>query len=430
MLFGKKKTISQAFLTGVEQHTITFSAHVGGAHKKLSMIHLQQRDVQILKQMEPLVIQHLDALTDHFYDILIQDPALARIISEHSSLERLKKVIRPHLASLFSGVIDDAFIEKRLQDARIHYRIGLPTASYIGAFQSIYYFLSDLLVDVTTTTHELNECTNAVAKILNFEKQLVLEAYEHENNVGMEQQFTDGRRAIQQQVLQISQELYTATQTASDLLDQLLASQSTLTEQSDEGIQQAEATQTLSQTGQQQLQQLITKMTQVGHHLTEMEQIVEEVEDASNQIAGVVSIVQDIAEQTNLLALNSAIEAARAGEHGAGFAVVADEVRKLAEQTKQSILSIGGFVNESNTLTRALIASLDTIQTEVGEAGQASDTTHSQFTAVDEAMQQHVTLNATIHQHLQTQQQALEQIEDGMHAVVASAGQLREAVDE
>ncbi|BBF43737.1 methyl-accepting chemotaxis sensory transducer [Lachnospiraceae bacterium KM106-2] len=52
------------------------------------------------------------------------------------------------------------------------------------------------------------------------------------------------------------------------------------------------------------------------------------------QIAESLSGISQIAKQTNLLALNASIEASRAGEAGKGFAVVADEVKDLAEESR------------------------------------------------------------------------------------------------
>lgn len=76
--------------------------------------------------------------------------------------------------------------------------------------------------------------------------------------------------------------------------------------------------------------------------------ILKAIEDGKvvNDIKVMADTIASIAEQTNLLALNAAIEAARAGEYGKGFAVVADEVRKLAEQSEESVTSIGTTIEK------------------------------------------------------------------------------------
>lgn len=75
-------------------------------------------------------------------------------------------------------------------------------------------------------------------------------------------------------------------------------------------------------------------------------QTISGLNDKMSDIVKIIETIGNIAAQTNLLALNASIESARAGEAGKGFAVVADEIRKLADQSKNSVNSIGDIINE------------------------------------------------------------------------------------
>ena len=81
----------------------------------------------------------------------------------------------------------------------------------------------------------------------------------------------------------------------------------------------------------------------------------------AEKIGSIVEMIGQVASQTNLLALNATIEAARAGDAGRGFAVVASEVKALADQTAKSTSEITQLVDEIQAATKATVDSIRTI---------------------------------------------------------------------
>ncbi len=77
----------------------------------------------------------------------------------------------------------------------------------------------------------------------------------------------------------------------------------------------------------------------------------------SKEIFRVLDLITEIAQETHILSLNAAIEAASAGDRGRRFSVVADEVRRLAQQTRESVDSVRGLLEEfAGAIRSAVVA--------------------------------------------------------------------------
>ena len=145
---------------------------------QLQYIGITEEDLYFLSQQK----EHFEAITgivvDQLYDHINEQPELAHIINQNSNIERLKQTQRWYFMTMVDGKIDEEFIEKRLYIGKLHSRIGLTTNWYLGT----YMLYLDIAVQnlQRIVPDQWMKIVLSLSKMFNFDSQLVLEAYEHD----------------------------------------------------------------------------------------------------------------------------------------------------------------------------------------------------------------------------------------------------------
>lgn len=228
--------------------------------EKMKMIGLNERDLRIAKSFKEHIKEEIDVIVDDFYKKVLEVSGLKRIINENSSLERLGEKLRIHIIELFDGVIDDDFLLKRFKIAKIHYKIGLDPAWYMGSFPNLQNSIVDVIFDKIQNREEKKELIYAINKILSLEQQLVLEAYEEENHKKTKEHFELGRSEIKNVMREVSKDLVgLAKETQSSVVSfsENIKNVSSIT---DESNTQAEETKRLADEGKDMMNDLLKRM--------------------------------------------------------------------------------------------------------------------------------------------------------------------------
>lgn len=351
------------------------------------MLQMTEDDLKNLKLFQPYVEKHIHTIVESFYSSLELEPNLTKIIYDNSSVNKLKVTLQKHIQEMFSGIINDQFFETRQRIAKVHVRIGLQTKYYIGAFQNLFIQFLHIIESEIKQPQNQFDIIRAISKILNFEQQVVLEAFEM-----VEQQI---KHSVEEEKSRVSQSIVFATENLASISEQTNDSFQQLTNQSEEVTSYVKDAICISNEAKVQASEGKTQIQQQSQH---MQHIIESVEDIaeevqklmnnSKEMETIVSIVTNIANQTNLLSLNAAIEAARAGEAGKGFSVVASEVRKLSEQTKQSTENVALLLKNTTKQTEKLNYSMDRIQSAVSSGEESMLATEDRFTQILCAMEE------------------------------------------
>ncbi|MDF2608280.1 MAG: hemAT 1 [Bacillales bacterium] len=354
---------------------------------QVSLIDLRSIPKSITNLVSNMVEKNIDEVTDAFYSNLLQVDTLKNLIEKHTTVSSLRQTLKEHVLQMFAGTIDENYIETRKRIAHKHHIIKLMPKWYMGSFQTLQKLLFELVLKNIDNDKLRSEAFNCISVMINFEQQLVLEAYETEVKDAEEEAKLAREAKIKEQMKLISSELAGAAQTTNASIEELIASASLLNENVVETSDQYRKTKELAVEGHTSLKTLGDRMSSMNESMNRMQATVEQLKESSDQIKEIISIVQRIAEQTNLLSLNASIESARAGEHGRGFAVVANEVRKLSDETKHSVLQIIELVGKSTNLTSSVVTSIREVRVLVDGGVTESEKTVETYDTIMNSME-------------------------------------------
>ncbi|MFF5995641.1 globin-coupled sensor protein [Lysinibacillus sp. KU-BSD001] len=352
---------------------------LGAIQKQLNLINLTDEDFKTLMSFQSTIKQHVNEITNVFYDKILEVPELKQLIESRSSVSKLKAVVGEHTISMFNGRLNEEVIERKRHLARIHFKMGLDPKWYMGTFQQMQEIMVRILVEEPTVQVEALQIVTVVSKWINFEMQIVLEEYERENRRLIDAQYTVVKEELKGSISSISEDLARLTDETTNQMDNIQCSTTTLNQNITNNVETVKNVSARAVQGSSYMKQLEQQIAQMVTKMDDMTAVANELATSSQKIYDVLAIVQSIADQTNLLALNASIEAARAGEYGKGFAVVAQEVRKLAEQSKQSVAHIAELVNTTSRLSLHVSSSLKEVKTATAESQTVSYDAQAEF---------------------------------------------------
>ena len=315
--------------------------------KKIHYLQLTVEDIDSLKMLASTLDKYAQEIAQRHYDLLYEVADLKGIMDQYSQKERFIGTFVAYVKSIASFDGSAEYVELRKTIGYVHNRINLSPSWFIAAFTRIYEYMVPAILDKHSSKAAI--ILIALQKVLTFDAQIVLDAYE-ENH---EFQFIETNSGIVEALIKIDKvqpllesvesSIHEAT-SISAASEQLSAAvmdvaqhASLLADNTDDIMTQALNSKSL-------ISDSLTDFLEMVNQFVNVKESINQLNTAVSNVTEVVGIINDVAEQTNLLALNAAIEAARAGEEGRGFGVVASEVRKLSVQTKQSVERIKEFI--------------------------------------------------------------------------------------
>ncbi|MCM3595432.1 globin-coupled sensor protein [Metabacillus idriensis] len=382
-LFKRKKEINnRIFLNNISKENtkldVSYSADLT---KQIEMISLTEKDLGILFVLKPLIDQNISEIVEDFYRVISLEKSLIQIINRYSSIDKLKETLKIHISSMFRGILDKNRVESIQRIAHIHVKIGLEAKWYMSALQTLSKSLIDCAGLKAENSEDLMLIVQAISKMISFEQQLVLEAYDKEyGEIRMKAERE--KEAIRIELSETAQMLSGITENTNASVQEINAQSKEISLFASGSFEVASSAETEASYGKKDLEKQHELMTFIETSTENISIKMKALENTSEKINQVVAIVTSIADQTNLLALNAAIESARAGEYGKGFAVVASEVRKLAEETKNSVQGVSSLISEIHSQIDSIAGSVNEVARLTSKGAEQANNMNEFFNSV------------------------------------------------
>jgi len=136
-------------------------------------------DAACLARLHDLVVDALPVVSEHFYDVLVQHPGAAAVLTGGApQIDRLKRTLVDWMASGLEGPHDEAYYERRSRIGRRHVAIGLPQQYMFTAMNVMRRDLHRLIEERVGA--ERVATTEALDKLLDMELAIMLRHYQLE----------------------------------------------------------------------------------------------------------------------------------------------------------------------------------------------------------------------------------------------------------
>lgn len=145
---------------------------------QLAYLKFDERDVELLHDLEVLFRDRLDEIAQRFYEHMLSFAETRKVFKDKAMIRRLGEAQKAYLMQAVQGPYDAAYFERRWRIGYIHNAIRLEPHWFIGAFQLYHRILFPMILErYSADAESAVEHILALDKIMSLDMQVGLQSY-------------------------------------------------------------------------------------------------------------------------------------------------------------------------------------------------------------------------------------------------------------
>ena len=419
-LFGRKPTtVERSYPKG------NVAVTDPDVRRRLDFLQVTADDLGVIQSWESVCKAACNPMIDDFYGHISRTRETQAIIDKHTTVERQRPMVTRYVLAMFTGTMDDKYVEYRRVVGQVHERIDLDSNWYVAMYEVIREHMLRAVEAAGASVAEYRRFQRAFDRVLQADIAIVITALTNARQERVEQllkgeamrfldeissalarvaagdlsvrltgQYTERNAEVQKNFNEAMAELSSTMREVTTSSEEILHTSVALRESSgvlaDGASSQAASLEEVAASLQE-----LTSMTQTSaahaaearaiadqsrttaadgvRSMKELTDAITRIKSGADATAKIVKTIDEIAFQTNLLALNAAVEAARAGDAGRGFAVVAEEVRSLALRSAESARNTAQLIESSVSAAAAGVSLNEQVLDKLGLIARQAD---------------------------------------------------------
>lgn len=336
--------------------------------QRLAFFGIGRDAIEALQRNQSLVANQMEPVLDEFYAHLEKWPEMDAMFGSQEVKNHAYREQKRHWERIYSGRLDQDYLNSALSIGKTHNRIGLEPRWYIGGYAALTTAMIRRMTDEIMTNPlaarrnkaQLQEFLDALIRAIYLDMDLAISTFLEAKDADyaelmtrMTDDFDTNMAGFLKELAQASTGLSENAGKLSELAQGGSAQAEEMQASTQEASQNVDTVASAAEELSASIHEISTQINQSASIAKEASertkaasQAIAELKESAEKIDDVIGLIDDIADQTNLLALNATIEAARAGEAGKGFAVVAGEVKELANQTGKATSEIAELIRK------------------------------------------------------------------------------------